>query len=73
MDRGARSRAIDEPEPAELSEPVRTSDLFDDPSIEVARLAAGERREILIPVELGDRAGKKRFTLSILLRLDPAD
>jgi len=65
--------ALEDAAPPALSEPLRESDLFDDPSVEVARLAAGERREILIPVELGERAGKKRFTLSIQLRLDPVD
>jgi len=57
----------------QLTEPLRSADLFDDPSIEIARLAAGEQREILIPVEIGDRTGTKRFTLSIRLRLDPVD
>ena len=65
--------SIELPQPRPLSEPVRVTDLFDDPSIEVARLAAGERREILIPVELAEGAAKKRFTLAIQLRLDPVD
>ncbi len=65
--------SIERSQPQPLSEPVRVTDLFDDPSIEVARLAAGERREILIPVELAEGAAKKRFTLAIQLRLDPVD
>ncbi len=56
-----------------LIEPVSGTDLFDDPSIEVARMSAGEQREILIPVEIDGRVGTKRFTLSIRLRLDPVD
>jgi hypothetical protein len=40
----------------------------------VAKLAAGEEQEILVPVEIGDETvGLKKFKLSIKLRLDPLD
>ena len=49
------------------------SSLFEDPSLEVTRLAAGAAQEIQVPVEMGEGEGKKRFKLSITLRLDPVD
>jgi hypothetical protein len=61
------------PEPAELTltQVASDDDLFDDPNLEVARLAAGETREIVIPVEVGDTAtGVRRYKLSVRLRLD---
>jgi len=37
-------------------------------------MSAGEEREILVPVELGDpERGVRRFKLSLRLRLDPVD
>jgi hypothetical protein len=56
-----------------LSEVARDEDLFRDPTLEVATLATGEAREILVPVELRDGAAVRRFKLSVRLRLDPLD
>ena len=55
------------------AEVVEDQDLFQDPSIDVARMAAGEEREILVPVEVGEGAALRRFKLSVRLRLDPVD
>ena len=57
-----------------LTDVVGNDELFDDPALDIARLAAGDEREIIVPVELGE-AGKalRRFTLTIRLRLDPVD
>ena len=58
------------PEPAQLTltEVASDDDLFDDPNLEVARLASGEAREIVIPVEVGDEAtGCRRYKLSLKL------
>ena len=44
-------------------------ELFNDPTLEVARLAAGETQDVIIPVEIGTR----RFKLSLRLRLDDVD
>jgi len=63
-------------EPAELTltEVAEDDDLFNDPNLEVARLASGEAREIVIPVEVGDEAsGCRRYKLSLKLRLDSVD
>ncbi len=54
-----------------LSRVATESDLFDDSGLEIARLAEGEAREIVIPVELGEGAAARRFKLSLRLRLDP--
>jgi hypothetical protein len=57
-----------------LTEVASDDDLFGDPNLEVAQLAAGQAREIVIPVEVGDRgAGVRRYKLSLKLRLDPVD
>jgi signal recognition particle receptor subunit beta len=56
-----------------LTEVVSDDELFDDPSLDVARLSAGEQREILVPVQLGEGALARRFKLSIRLKLDPID
>jgi hypothetical protein len=57
-----------------LTEVVGDDELFEDPSLEIARMAAGQEREIVIPVELkeGEQA-VRRFKLSIKLRLDGVD
>ena len=49
-----------------LTEALDDQELFNDPGLEVARLAAGEARDVIIPVEIGTR----RFKLSLRLRLD---
>lgn len=57
-----------------LTEAARDDDLFNDPNLEVARLGAGQTREILIPLEVGDeQVGLRRFKLALRLHLDPAD
>ncbi|HEX6852354.1 MAG TPA: GTPase domain-containing protein [Candidatus Polarisedimenticolaceae bacterium] len=56
-----------------LTEVAGPSDLFDDPNLEVANLAPGEAREIVVPVELGEGTAARRFALSIRLRLDPVE
>jgi signal recognition particle receptor subunit beta len=57
-----------------LTEAASDDDLFDDPNLEVARLAAGEIREIIVPVEVGDaETGVRRYKLGLKLRLDPVD
>lgn len=66
-----------EPEPQEdvaLTELATDQDLFEDPSLEVAQVTSGVERSIVIPVELGDAdREKRRFKLTIQLRLDPVD
>jgi signal recognition particle receptor subunit beta len=72
----ADAPAEDEAAPSEvtLTEVVKDSELFEDPSLDIARMAAGQEREILIPVELKDGASEaRRFKLSIKLRLDRVD
>ena len=62
--------------PAELTltEVAEDDDLFCDPNLEVARMASGETREIVVPVEVGDSdTGLRRYRLSLKLRLDPVD
>jgi len=60
--------------PVTLSELAQDADLFDDPTVEVARLAGGGEQEIVIPVELADRErGPVRYRLCVKLRLDPID
>jgi len=56
-----------------LTEVARDSDLFEDPSVEVARLRPGDTREIEVPVELVEGEARRRFRLSVRLRLDPVD
>jgi signal recognition particle receptor subunit beta len=83
--RGADSETESVPEQAEasaeeetpevtLTEVVKDTELFEDPSLDIARMAAGQEREILIPVELKDgETEPRRFKLSIRLRLDQVD
>jgi len=65
--------------PAELQDEVRLTqvagdtELFDDPNLDIANVAPGEEREIVIPVELGAEGEAKRFKLSVRLRLDLVD
>jgi signal recognition particle receptor subunit beta len=55
-----------------LTEALGDRDLFDDPTLEVARLLAGDVREIVIPLQVGDEASApRRYKLSLKLRLDP--
>jgi hypothetical protein len=49
------------------------NDLFSDPSLEVAHLADGQAREIIVPVVLGQGPSARRFKLAIRLRLDAVD
>ncbi len=56
-----------------LTEVASDEDLFTDPSLEIAQLASGETREILVPVMLGEGASVRRFKLAIRLRLDPVE
>jgi hypothetical protein len=57
-----------------LTEVAGDDDLFNDPSLAVARMAPGDTREILVPVELADpKRGVKRLKLSVRIRLDSAD
>jgi signal recognition particle receptor subunit beta len=53
-----------------LTDVASDSDLFSDPSLEIAQLADGQTREIIVPVMLGDGASARRFKLAIRLRLD---
>ena len=59
--------------PVVLRDVARPEDLFHDPSLEIARLEAGEAREIVVPVEIGRPPDVQRFRLSISLRLDRLD
>jgi len=56
-----------------LTEVASDEDLFTDPSLEIAQMASGETREILVPVMLGEGASARRFKLAIRLRLDPVE
>jgi hypothetical protein len=57
-----------------LSDALDDQSLFSDPSLEVAQMAPGDAREIVIPVEIGQAGvGLRRFKLSLRLRLDPVD
>jgi signal recognition particle receptor subunit beta len=56
-----------------LTHVASNDDLFSDPSLEIAKMAAGQSREILVPVMLGEGASARRFKLAIRLRLDPVD
>jgi hypothetical protein len=58
----------------EVSEVLSDADLFQDPSLEIAHLAAGQQREIVIPVQIaGEGESFKRYKLSLRLKLDPVD
>jgi hypothetical protein len=66
------------PMPAEpevrLTRVVEDHALFDDPGLDVARMEAGQEREIVVPVEVTNEDSEpRRFKLSIRLRLDPID
>jgi len=56
-----------------LTDVAEDQALFSDPNLEVAGVAPGEERSIVIPVELGEEDQKQRFKLSVRLRLDPVD
>ena len=56
-----------------LTEVASDDDLFSDPSLEIAHLASGEAREIIVPVMLGEGKNARRYKLAIRLRLDPVD
>jgi signal recognition particle receptor subunit beta len=57
-----------------LTEVVSDDELFDGSGLDVARLAEGEEREIVVPLEIeqADRS-LRRFKLSIRLRMEAAD
>lgn len=57
-----------------LTDAVQDTELFEAPGLDVARLTAGEEREIVIPLEVeeSDRT-VQRFKLSIRLRMEPID
>jgi signal recognition particle receptor subunit beta len=68
------NEATDSPEEdLTLTDVASDDDLFADPSLEVAQLADGQAREIIVPVMLGDGASARRFKLAIRLRLDAVD
>jgi hypothetical protein len=52
-----------------LTQAVDDQELFGDPSLEIARLEAGQTQDVIIPVEVGTR----RFKLSLRLQLDAVD
>ncbi len=57
-----------------LTDVLSDGDLFNDPSLEVASLAPGDAREIIIPVVVGQEdTAVRRFKLSVRLRLDPVE
>jgi hypothetical protein len=56
-----------------LTEVASGDDLFNDPSLEIARLAPGEAREIIVPVMLGEGVSARRYKLAIRLRLEPVE
>ena len=56
-----------------LTEVASDEDLFSDPSLEIAHLADGEAREILVPVMLGEGPSARRYKLAIRLRLDAVE
>jgi hypothetical protein len=57
-----------------LTRVVEDQALFDDPGLDVARMEAGQEREIVVPVEVTHEDSEpRRFKLSIRLRLDPVD
>ncbi|MCH7780505.1 MAG: hypothetical protein IH848_06635, partial [Acidobacteria bacterium] len=61
------------PQEVLLTQAADDHELFDDPNLDVAGIAPGEEREIVIPVEIGAAGQTKRFKLSVRLRLDPVD
>jgi hypothetical protein len=56
-----------------LTEVASDDDLFNDPSLEIAHLADGEGREIVVPVMLGEGPQAKRYKLAIRLRFHAVD
>jgi hypothetical protein len=56
-----------------LTDVASNDDLFADPSLEIAQLADGQAREIIVPVLLGEGVSVRRFKLAIRLRLDAVD
>jgi hypothetical protein len=56
-----------------LTEVAEDRHLFEDGSLDIARFAAGDRREIVVPIEIRDGAAVRRFKMSIHLRFDPLD
>ena len=56
-----------------LTEVASDDDLFTDPSLEVARLADGDTREIIVPVILGEGASARRFKLAVRIRFDAVE
>lgn len=56
-----------------LNEVADEVEIFDDPGLEVASLASGEARDIIVPVEIRSGTQTRRFKLSVRLRLDPVD
>jgi hypothetical protein len=56
-----------------LTDVASNDDLFTDPSLEIAQLADGQAREIIVPVMLGEGVSARRFKLAIRLRLDAVD
>jgi hypothetical protein len=63
---------IDQPaeETVRLTDVLEDDTLFADPELDIVKLAAGGVTEIVLPVELGSGADRKRFKLSLNLRLD---
>lgn len=57
-------------ETVRLTDVVEDNTLFADPGLDIVKLAAGGVTEIVLPVELGTGAERKRFKLSLNLRLD---
>jgi signal recognition particle receptor subunit beta len=56
-----------------LTDVASDEDLFADPSLEIAHMAPGQTREILVPVMLGEGTSARKFKLAIRLRLDPIE
>jgi hypothetical protein len=56
-----------------LNEVADDAELFEDPGLDVTSLAAGEARDIVVPVEIRAGGETRRFKLSVRLRLDPVD
>jgi hypothetical protein len=57
-----------------LTEVASDHELFEDPNLDVAAVAPGEEREIVIPVELsGEGVSARRFKLTVRLRLDAVE
>jgi signal recognition particle receptor subunit beta len=58
----------------QVSEVLTDQDLFNDPSLEIAHLAAGQTREIVIPVQItGQDETFRRYKLSLRMKLDPVE